>query len=179
MVAFLARVGGIDKISQNCKIYWQLKYSFQFQDSSNVKYYVDGNKLQILKYSSYTVGIPFLVTMITLVVEHLPENYNGIRPGFGTTKCFFQDNMENLIFFHVLLMAVEFTNAALFIMVAIKLHKNWKFSKKVGMKQSSIKNGTNKTPTFKGTTILFSITSCILSFSYTSFPYNQWFEIIY
>ena len=99
--------------------------------------------------------------MITLVVEHLPEDYDGIRPGFGTTKCFFKDNMENLIFFHILLMAVEFTNAVLFIMVAMKLHKNWKFSKKVGMKQSSIKNGTNKSPTFKGITIICFIISYI------------------
>ena len=105
--------------------------------------------------------------MITLVVEHLPEDYDGIRPGFGTTKCFFQDNMENLIFFHILLMAVEFTNAVLFIMVAMKLHKNWKFSKKVGMIQSSIKNGTNKSPKFKGIISLCFMLSYILSFPYT------------
>ena len=102
------------------------------------------------------------MTMVTLIVEHLPENYHGIRPGFGTTKCFFKDYMENLIFFHILLMAVEFTNAVLFIMVAIKLHKNWKFSEKVGIKQSSIKNGTSKSPKFKGNIFLYFILSYIL-----------------
>ena len=92
------------------------------------------------------------MTMITLIVELLPENYGGIRPGFGTTKCFFRDDLENLLFFHILLMAVEVTNAVLFIMVAVNLHKNWKFSKQVGMKQSSIRKGANKSPKLKGIT---------------------------
>ena len=110
--------------------------------------------------------------MITLVVEHLPEDYDGIQPGFGTTKCFFKDNRENLIFFHILLMAVEFTNAVLFIIVAIKLHKNWKFSKKVGIKQSSIRNGTNKSPKLKGITFSCFIISYILVLLF-SFPSSE------
>ena len=121
-------------------------------ESGKTKYKIEGQKLQIIKYSIYAFGIPFIVTMITLIVELLPENYGGIRPGFGTTKCFFRGDLENLLFFHILLMAVEVTNAVLFIMVAVNLHKNWKFSKQVGMKQSSIRKGANKSPKLKGIT---------------------------
>ena len=97
----------------------------------------------------YATGVPLIVTSITLIVEYLPEDYGGIRPRFGVNTCFFESKLGNLLFFHILLMALEFSNAVLFIMVARKLHLNWKFSKQVGIRQSSIKNGT-KSPSFKG-----------------------------
>ena len=45
---------------------------------------------------------------------------------------------------------IEVANIILFVAVAANLHRNWKLSKKLGIRQSSIKNGT-KSPTFKGT----------------------------
>ena len=105
--------------------------------------------MQILKYIAYATGVPSIVTTLTLIVEHLPEGYSGIRPRFGVNSCFFETHMGNLLFFHMLLIALEVTNAVLFIIVAVKLHHNWKFSKQVGIRQSSIKYGT-KSPNFKG-----------------------------
>ena len=131
-------------------------------DAKKTKYVVEGDKLQILKYSAYAVGIPLFVTLVTLVVEFLPEDYGGIRPGFGTSTCFFKSNLGNLLFFHILLMALEVTNAVFFIIVAANLHKNWKFSKQVGMKQSSIRNGTHKSPTFKGIIIKYFLNYIIV-----------------
>ena len=100
---------------------------------------------------AYATGVPSIVTTLTLIVEHLPENYipEGIRPRFGVNSCFFETHMGNLLFFHILLIALEVTNAVLFILVAAKLHRNWKFSKQVGIRQSSIKYGT-KSPNIKG-----------------------------
>ena len=37
-----------------------------------------------------------------------------------------------------------------YIYYTVNLHKNWKFSKQVGMKQSSIRKGANKSPKLKG-----------------------------
>ena len=88
--------------------------------------------------------------MSTLVIEYLPEDYGGIRPKFGENTCFFETHIGNLLFFHILLMALEVANIILFVAVAANLHRNWKLSKKLGIRQSSIKNGT-KSPTFKGT----------------------------
>ena len=88
--------------------------------------------------------------MSTLVIEYLPEDYGGIRPKFGENMCFFETHIGNLLFFHILLMALEVANIILFVAVAANLHRNWKLSKKLGIRQSSIKIGT-KSPTFKGT----------------------------
>ena len=98
--------------------------------------------------------------MSTLVIEYLPEDYGGIRPKFGENTCFFETHIGNLLFFHILLMALEVANIILFVAVAAKLHRNWKLSKKLGIRQSSIKNGT-KSSTFKGAA---KITQEFLSF---------------
>ena len=108
--------------------------------------------------------------MSTLVIKYLPEDYGGIRPKFGENTCFFETHIGNLLFFHILLMALEVANIILFVAVAAKLHRNWKLSKKLGIRQSSIKNGT-KSPTFKGAA---KITQEFLSFFiFFYFYYNR------
>ena len=124
-------------------------YTFQKNNTIEAQYVIKGNCLRLLKYSAYATGVPSIVTMLTLVVEYLPEDYGGIRPRFGINSCFFETHLGNLLFFHILLIALEVANAILFIIVALKLHSSWKFSKQVGIRQYSIRNGT-KTPTFKG-----------------------------
>ena len=107
------------------------------------------NTSKILKYTTYATGIPTLVTMLTVVVEYLPDEYGGIRPNFGVNSCFFETKMGNLLYFHILLMALEVANAVFFILVALKLHGDWKLSKQAGIKHSTIRNGTSGRP-FKG-----------------------------
>ena len=99
----------------------------------------------------YATGVPFSVTLITVILEFLPkDSYAGVRPNFGMSEsCFFETPLSNLLFFHLLLMMVEVTNVIFFILVATKMHKNWKSAKQIRVRRSIVGKGS-RSQKFKG-----------------------------
>ena len=43
-------------------------------------------------YCAYAWGCPLTISIVTVVMEYLPEAYanNIIQPGFGSTRCWFE-----------------------------------------------------------------------------------------
>ncbi len=65
------------------------------------------DRIRLIKYASYAIGVPALVTSITAVFEFLPESYDGLRPGFGMRACFFDSTLSNFVFFHLLMIIMQ------------------------------------------------------------------------
>ena len=57
-------------------IYWK----FHRTKSRNSK---KSQKAKLLRYSIYAVGSPLFITTLTLILEFMPDSYQGIRANFG------------------------------------------------------------------------------------------------
>jgi hypothetical protein len=66
-----------------------------------------GDRRRLLRYTAYATLLPAAITLLTLVVEYLPESYDGVRPGFGVRTCFFDTRLANFLFFHVYLLCMQ------------------------------------------------------------------------
>ncbi len=84
---------------------------------------------RLLLYASYATGLPSVVTVITLVVEYLPDSYHGVRPGFGVRTCFFDTSLASFLFFHLYLVVMQMTNLVLFALTSRALFRTWRASR--------------------------------------------------
>ena len=82
--------------------------------------------MRLLKYSSYAICLPLCITLVTLVVEFLPESYDGIRPGFGVETCFFDSHLANFLFLHLYLMVMQMANLVLFALTTSSMYRTWR-----------------------------------------------------
>lgn len=47
------------------------------------------SRLRFKMYSIYSWGCPVFISFVAIIVDSLPEDFDVIRPGFGTKKCWF------------------------------------------------------------------------------------------
>ena len=43
----------------------------------------NSQQAKLLRYSIYAVGSPLFITTLTLILEFMPDSYQGIRANFG------------------------------------------------------------------------------------------------
>ncbi|XP_063859520.1 G-protein coupled receptor Mth2-like [Scylla paramamosain] len=85
---------------------------------------VDGGRAaqrRFLFYSLYAWGCPLFITIVAVVMEHLPPSYDVIRPNFKT--CWFQDKAAYWVYMYGWMMVLVVANVIFFILVAIILIK--------------------------------------------------------
>ena len=61
----------------------------------------------MIKYSIYATVVPVLFTLLAITIEFLPPSYEGVRPGFGLRRCFFDTPLGSFVFFHLLLLIIQ------------------------------------------------------------------------
>ncbi|KAK4289483.1 hypothetical protein Pmani_037548 [Petrolisthes manimaculis] len=69
-------------------------------------------------YSVYSWGCPLFISLIAIVVEYLPQEYDIIRPGFGDTKCWFENRQSMWAFFYGFVLVLVVLNIVFFCWVA-------------------------------------------------------------
>lgn len=85
---------------------------------------VDGGRAgqrRFLLYSLYAWGCPLLITIVAVIMEHLPPSYEVIRPNFKTG--WFQDATAYWLYMYGWMMVLVVANIVFFILVAIILIK--------------------------------------------------------
>jgi hypothetical protein len=80
-------------------------------------------KPRLRGFVNFATGIPILVSAVTLLLEHLPDEsgrLKPVKPDFGQRRCFFDDDKKTsaLILFHLPMLVYLLSTAVMF-MVAI------------------------------------------------------------
>lgn len=47
------------------------------------------SRLRFKMYSVYSWGCPVFISLVAVIVDSLPEDFDVIRPGFGIDRCWF------------------------------------------------------------------------------------------
>ena len=102
------------------------------------------DRLRLVKYTAYAVGVPCLVTAVTAVVEFLPESYEGVRPNFGTRACYFDTKLANFVFFHLLMIIMQVSNAIFFILTIKALYTTWRKARKLQQRSKRSQKSTEQ-----------------------------------
>jgi hypothetical protein len=118
---------------------------------------INVKKKRLALYILYAVGIPLIISIITVIVEFvesdnildeneniLDENKNildknktildYIKPNFGEKKCFFEQKLSALIFFYLPLLFIQLTNIGFFVTTILKLHNTWSLSRSANLR---------------------------------------------
>lgn len=84
---------------------------------SNVQHY-GFRDAPFKKYAIYSWGCPLIVTIVTLLIQHLPAHLteNITRPDIGVTQCYFGSDEAILFYFHGINAPVLIGNLFFFIM---------------------------------------------------------------
>ena len=92
-------------------------------------HHISGHGLQsirkrFIRYSCYAIGMPLLISAITVLVEFVPHDWPQVKPDFGVKRCFFHDKNHESTFFlfylPLLLIQVQMTRALCIFTVAKK-----------------------------------------------------------
>lgn len=73
---------------------------------------------QFKKYAIFSWGCPLIVTLVTLVIQHLPSEWTKsiIRPDIGVTQCYFGSKKAELFYFHIINAPILLANLMFFLL---------------------------------------------------------------
>ncbi|XP_068245907.1 G-protein coupled receptor Mth2-like [Palaemon carinicauda] len=96
------------------------------------------------RYSVYAWGIPFVITLATVILHYSPDRPGEIilRPGFGVKTCWFYGDIERLTFFYVWVGVLFIGNIFLLAHTAYMLHRTGVILR-CGRKKSVFEEGEN------------------------------------
>ncbi|KAG8230843.1 hypothetical protein J437_LFUL010240 [Ladona fulva] len=82
----------------------------------------DAEDRRFLYYSAYAWGSPFVILMVTLIMDFAPGVPDSfIKPGFGKDRCWFSSKMATLAYFYGPVAVILLCNIVLFIITAVKI----------------------------------------------------------
>lgn len=93
-------------------IWWTLKSMRPVAETGEL------SRLRFKMYSIYSWGCPAFISFVAIIVDSLPEDFDVIRPGFGTKKCWFADNHPLWAYFYGFVLTLVVANIILFCQVA-------------------------------------------------------------
>ncbi|XP_064108444.1 uncharacterized protein LOC135216861 [Macrobrachium nipponense] len=75
------------------------------------------SRLRFRLYSLYSWGCPFVIAVISVIIDSLPEDIEVIRPRFGETTCWFDSNVgsESIwVYFYGIILVIIIVNILFF-----------------------------------------------------------------
>ncbi len=93
-------------------------------------------------YFMYATGIPFIVTVITAILEFdLAGKDHLLKPDFGVKSCYFHPDkyLSSLVLLHMPILLMQIANAVFYGITIYKLNKSWKETGMLRVHRSSTK----------------------------------------
>lgn len=93
-------------------IWWTLKSMRPVPETGEL------SRLRFKLYSLYSWGCPLVIAIVSVIIQSLPEDFDVIRPDFGTTKCWFRENLSLWAYFYGFVLVLVVANIIFFCQVA-------------------------------------------------------------
>nr|QPB73588.1 GPCR4 [Penaeus japonicus] len=93
-------------------IWWTLKSMRPVAESG------ERSRFRFKMYSLYSWGCPLLIAVASFIVQELPEDFGVIKPDFGNTKCWFDNNKSLWAYFYGFVLTLVVANIIFFCQVA-------------------------------------------------------------
>ncbi|CAL4114088.1 unnamed protein product, partial [Meganyctiphanes norvegica] len=104
--------------------FWLNVMAFELWRTVRAQTPVQHSMTKFIKYSVYAWGCPLLIAIITVIIDHLPEEYDLIiRPQLAGTHCFLEGDKERWLYLNWVILAVTLVNLGFFIDICVRIHK--------------------------------------------------------
>ncbi|KAG7156559.1 G-protein coupled receptor Mth-like 1-like 2 [Homarus americanus] len=93
-------------------IWWTLKSMRPVAETGEL------SRFRFKMYSVYSWGCPIIISLVAIIVQALPEDFNVIRPDFGSKKCWFDNDKSLWAYFFGFVLVLVVANIIFFAQVA-------------------------------------------------------------